>query len=187
MFTKYRARFTFRSADYPNATCQRGLRDDNDPAQSDRIVRLKKASHRTGDGGDITFTELFTERLDWARCLMMRMRELYEAVKWAPVPSSLNAFGRLYERAFKYGVLVAVIIAAWVAIKHLVLHIDPARAAIFDTVVFNAAGILGVFLGIRDEKARNGGVLSFGAGVKTGFFVALTYAVLTAIYFAVLL
>ena len=91
------------------------------------------------------------------------------------------------KRAFKYGVLVAVIIAVWVAVKHLVLHIDPSRAALFDTIVFNAAGILGVFLGIRDEKARNGGVLSFGAGVKTGFFVALTYAVLTAIYFAVML
>ncbi|MEO8434673.1 MAG: DUF4199 domain-containing protein [Pyrinomonadaceae bacterium] len=91
------------------------------------------------------------------------------------------------QKTFKYGVLVAIIIAAWVALKHLVLHIDPARAAIFDTIVFNAAGILGLFLGISAEKARNGGALSFGAGVKTGFFVALNYAVLTAIYFAVLL
>ena len=91
------------------------------------------------------------------------------------------------KKAFKDGVLVAIIIATWVALKHLILHIDPARAAIFDTIVFNAAGILGICLGIRDEKVRNGGVLSFGAGVKTGFFVALTYAVLTAIYFAVLL
>lgn len=91
------------------------------------------------------------------------------------------------KRAFKYGVLVAIIIAAWVALKRLVLHIDPARAAIFDMIVFNTAGILGVFLGIRDEKARNGGALTFGTGVKTGFFIALTYAVLTAIYFALLL
>jgi len=91
------------------------------------------------------------------------------------------------KNAFKYGVLVAIIIATWIALKHLVLHIDPARAAIFDTIVFNAAGILGLFLGIGGEKARNDGVLSFGAGVKTGFFIALTYAVLTATYFAVLL
>src|SRR5688500_7227971 len=89
------------------------------------------------------------------------------------------------KKAFKYGVLVAIIIATWVAVKHLVLHLDPARGAIFDTVVFNGAGILGLFLGIGAEKARNGGVLSFGAGVKTGFFISLTCAILTAIFFAI--
>ncbi|SRR6266516_888976 len=91
------------------------------------------------------------------------------------------------KRAFKYGLLVTVIIVLWVALKHFVLHIDPARAAVFDTIIFNVAGILGLSLGIRDRKRANGGSLTFGEGVKTGFSIAITYAVLTSIYFATLL
>ena len=91
------------------------------------------------------------------------------------------------RRALKYGVLVTIIIATWVALKHVVLHIDPARAAILDTIIFNVAGIVGLSLGIRDKRVANGGSLTFGAALKTGFSIALTYAVLTAIYFAILL
>ncbi|HEY3028307.1 MAG TPA: DUF4199 domain-containing protein [Pyrinomonadaceae bacterium] len=91
------------------------------------------------------------------------------------------------KRAFKYGLLVTLIIVLWVALKHFVLHIDPARAAVFDTIIFNVAGILGLSLGIRDRKGANGGSLTFGEGVKTGFSIAVTYAVLTSIYFATLL
>ena len=91
------------------------------------------------------------------------------------------------KRAFKYGLLVTVIIVLWVALKHLGLHIDPARAAVFDLIIFNAAGILGLSLGIRDLRRANGGSLTFGEGVRTGFSIAVTYAVLTSIYFAILL
>lgn len=91
------------------------------------------------------------------------------------------------KRALKYGLLVTSIIVVWVALKHFGLHIDPARAAIFDTIIFNVAGILGLSLGIRDQRLANGGWLTFFQGVKTGFFIAVTYAVLTSIYFAGLL
>jgi len=87
----------------------------------------------------------------------------------------------------KYGLLVTVMIVLWVALKHFALHIDPARAAIFDTIIFNVAGILGLSLGIRDLRRANGGSLTFGEGIKTGFSIAVTYAVLTSIYFAILL
>lgn len=91
------------------------------------------------------------------------------------------------KRALKFGILVAGIIAAWVALKHWGLHLDPSRTAMFDTVVFTAAGILGLFLGIKDKRSANGGVLTFGEGFKTGVCIAATYSVLTAIYFAILL
>jgi uncharacterized protein DUF4199 len=91
------------------------------------------------------------------------------------------------KRALKYGVLVTAIIAVWVALKHWGLHLDPARAAIFDTVIFNVAGLIGLSLGISEKRAANNGVLSFGEGMKTGVSIAFAYAVLTAIYFAILL
>ena len=91
------------------------------------------------------------------------------------------------KRAFKYGLLVTVIIVVWVAFKHFVLHIDPARAAVVDTIIFNVAGILGLSLGISDRRRANGGSLTFGEGVKTGFSIAVTYALLTSVYFAILL
>jgi len=91
------------------------------------------------------------------------------------------------KRALKYGILVAVIIAVWIALKHWGLHLDQTRAAIFDTVIFNVAGIIGLALGISDKRAANNGALTFGEGMKTGVAIAITYAVLTAIYFALVL
>ncbi|MDX6611097.1 MAG: hypothetical protein QOD75_283 [Blastocatellia bacterium] len=91
------------------------------------------------------------------------------------------------KRALKYGLLVAVIIAVWIALKHWGLHLDQTRAAIFDTVVFNVAGIIVLALGISDKRAANNGGLTFGEGMKTGVAIAITYAVLTAIFFALVL
>ena len=91
------------------------------------------------------------------------------------------------KRALKYGILVTVIIAAWVALKHFALHMDPSRGAIFDIVIFNVAGIIGLSLGIADKRSADGGSLTFGEGMKTGVSIAFAYAVLTSIYFAVLL
>ena len=91
------------------------------------------------------------------------------------------------KRALKYGILVTAIIAIWVALKHWGLHLDPTRAAIFDTVIFNVAGVIGLSLGISDKRSANQGTLTFGDGMATGVAIAITYAVLTAIYFAILL
>ena len=91
------------------------------------------------------------------------------------------------KRALKYGLLVTGIIAVWVALKHWGLHLEPARAAIFDTLVFNFAALIGLALGISEKRSANQGVLSFGEGMKTGVGIAISYATPTAIYFAILL
>jgi len=91
------------------------------------------------------------------------------------------------KRALTYGMLVSAIIAVWVALKHWGLNLDPARAAIFDTVIFNVAGLIGISLGISEKRSANHGALSFSQGLKTGVSIAITYATLTAIYFAILL
>lgn len=50
--------------------------------------------------------------------------------------------------ALRYGIAVALVVAAWVALKHLVLKLDPQTAQITDIVVFNLAAIIGLALGI---------------------------------------
>ena len=73
------------------------------------------------------------------------------------------------------------------ALKHFVLHLESQPAQIADIAIFNLAAIVGLTLGIRSKRAANGGLLTFGAGLKTGISIAVTYAILTSIYFAVLL
>jgi uncharacterized protein DUF4199 len=89
--------------------------------------------------------------------------------------------------AFKYGVLVTIAIAAWVAFKHFVLRLEGPSAQLADMFVFNFAAIVGLTLGIRQRRITNGGSLTFSQGLKTGISIAVTYAILTSIYFAVLL
>ena len=89
--------------------------------------------------------------------------------------------------ALKYGVLVTVVIAGWVALKHFVLHFDGQLAQIADVVIFNLSAIVGLTLGIRAKRSTNGGWLTFLDGWKTGISIAVTYAILTSLYFLFLL
>jgi Protein of unknown function (DUF4199) len=89
--------------------------------------------------------------------------------------------------ALKYGIAVTVVIAAWVALKHFMLHLESQPAQIADIVIFNLAAIIGLVLGVRAKRTTNGGWLTFGDGWKTGISIAVTYAILTSAYFAILL
>jgi hypothetical protein len=89
--------------------------------------------------------------------------------------------------ALKYGIAVTLVIAAWVALKHFVLHLDSQPAQIADIVIFNLAAITGLTLGIREKRTTNGGTLTFGDGLLTGIKISVTYAILTSAYFALLL
>ena len=89
--------------------------------------------------------------------------------------------------ALKYGVAVTVIIAAWVALKHFVLHMEGPSAQLADLAVFNLSAIVALLFGIRERRMRNGDKLSFLQGLGTGVSIAVTYAILTSLYFAFLL
>ena len=93
----------------------------------------------------------------------------------------------LVKLALKYGFVVTVVIAAWVALKHFVLHLESQPAQVADVLIFNVAAIAGLVLGIREKRRMNGGTLTYGDGLITGIKIAVTYAILTSIYFAVLL
>jgi hypothetical protein len=89
--------------------------------------------------------------------------------------------------ALKYGIAVTLVIAAWVALKHFVLHLEGPKAQLADVVVFNLSAIVGLTLGIRAKRKTNGGWLTFVKGWKTGISIAVTYAILTSLYFVLLL
>jgi hypothetical protein len=87
----------------------------------------------------------------------------------------------------KYGIAVTAAIAAWVALKHFVLHFESSSAQIVDLLIFNLAAITGLMFGIKEKRRMNDGTLVFGDGLITGIKIAVTYAVLTSAYFAALL
>ncbi|HYR74424.1 MAG TPA: DUF4199 domain-containing protein [Pyrinomonadaceae bacterium] len=89
--------------------------------------------------------------------------------------------------ALKYGIAVTLVIAAWVALKHFVLHLEGTPAQVADFVIFNLAATIGLTLGIKEKRTANGGMLTFGDGLLTGIKIAVTYAILTSVYFAILL
>lgn len=89
--------------------------------------------------------------------------------------------------ALKYGIAVTLVIAAWVALKHFVLHLEGANAQFADIAVFNFTAIVALMLGIKERRMANGNSLTFGHGFLTGLSIAVTYAILTSLYFVVLL
>src|SRR5947207_13702860 len=94
---------------------------------------------------------------------------------------------QIMKLALKYGILVTFVIAAWVALKHFVLHLESRPAQFADVVIFNLTAITGLTLGIREKRTINGRTLTFGDGLFTGIKIAFTYAILTSAYFALLL
>jgi hypothetical protein len=94
---------------------------------------------------------------------------------------------RTMKLALKYGIAVTVVIAGWVAVKHFVLDFEGPRAQIADLVVFNLSAIVGLTMGIRAKRKTNAGWLTFIQGWKTGISIAVTYSILTSLYFVMLL
>ena len=91
------------------------------------------------------------------------------------------------KSALKYGVAVTLIIAAWVALKHFVLHLQGPSAQMTDIAVFNLTAIVALGMGIKEKRVANGDRLTFLQGLGTGVSIAITYAILTSLYFALLL
>jgi uncharacterized protein DUF4199 len=89
--------------------------------------------------------------------------------------------------ALKYGIGVTLVIAAWVALKHFVLHLEGQQAQFADIAVFNFAAIVGLMMGIKERRIANGDSLTFGQGFITGISIAVAYSILTSLYFVFLL
>jgi len=89
--------------------------------------------------------------------------------------------------ALKYGIPVTLIIAAWVALKHFVLHIQGDSAQFADIAVFNLSAIVALMLGIKERRSMNEDHFTFRQAFGTGVSITATYTILTSLYFALLL
>ena len=89
--------------------------------------------------------------------------------------------------ALKYGIAVTLIIAAWVALKHFVLHLEGPSAQFADVAIFNFTAIVALAIGIKEKRMAKKNRLTFLQGLGTGVSIAITYAILTSLYFALLL
>jgi hypothetical protein len=87
----------------------------------------------------------------------------------------------------KYGIAVTLVIAVWVALKHFVLHFEGPSAQFADVAIFNLTAIVALMMGIKERRMANGDRLTFLQGFGVGMSIAVTYAILTSLYFALLL
>src|SRR5689334_10886435 len=104
-----------------------------------------------------------------------------------PVNRRQGCLRSFMKITLKYGIGVTLVIAVWVALKHFVLRLEGPSAQLADVAVFNFAAIVGLMLGIKEKRLANGNKLTFGDGFLTGLGIAITYAILTSLYFAFLL
>jgi hypothetical protein len=90
------------------------------------------------------------------------------------------------KTALKYGLLITVVVVLWIVIVRMLLGMAAGpKGQIVSGVLFNAAAILAIFLGMRERKKALVGALSFKAGVKTGMAISLVYAISACLFFMI--
>jgi len=88
--------------------------------------------------------------------------------------------------ALKYGLLITVVVVLWIVIVRMLLGMGAGpKGQIVSGVLFNAAAILAIFLGMRERKRALVGALSFKEGVKTGMAISLVYAISACLFFMI--
>jgi hypothetical protein len=68
-----------------------------------------------------------------------------------------------------------------------VLHLQGPSAQLTDVAVFNLTAIVALGMGIKEKRIANRDRLTFLQGLGTGMSIAITYAILTSLYFVLLL
>jgi hypothetical protein len=88
--------------------------------------------------------------------------------------------------ALKYGLLITLVVVLWIVIVRLWLGMGGGpQGQIISGILFNAAAILTIFLGMRERKKELGGSLPFKDGVKTGMAISLVYAISSCLFFMI--
>ena len=88
--------------------------------------------------------------------------------------------------ALKYGLLITFVVVLWIVIVRLWLKGGGGpQGQIISGLLFNAAAIVAIFLGMRERKKALGGAMRFKEGVKTGMAISLVYAISSCLFFMI--
>jgi hypothetical protein len=86
--------------------------------------------------------------------------------------------------SIKYGLSLAAAVIVWTLLIVFVLRVsDPPKLQALNGLVYNVLAILFLSLGIREQRAVNGGALILGEGVVTGISIMVVYAIITTTFF----
>jgi len=90
--------------------------------------------------------------------------------------------------AIKYGLIIALVAAAWVIVAHsLVTNLQSIIHTLGTPVFFNVALFIGIFLGISAFRRQSDDEATFKQSLKTGVWISLVYSIAIALFFAVVL
>ncbi len=90
--------------------------------------------------------------------------------------------------ALKYGLLITVVVVAWVLFTRVMFPLAPDSSAnVLAPILFNLAAIVAIYLGIAARKEEVAGDLGFKQALKTGMSIALVYALTSSLFFVILL
>lgn len=88
----------------------------------------------------------------------------------------------------RYGLSITLVVVLWVLIARFLIGIESSSVAdLLASVFFNLTAIVSIYFGLKARKNELSGELTFKEGVKTGFSIALVYAVSSCLFFAIVL
>ena len=86
----------------------------------------------------------------------------------------------------KYGLLITLVVVAWIMIVHYVLKISPeSKFNLVAPLLFNLAQLFLIFSGIRERKGELDDRFTFREGVRTGTSISLVYAISVCLFFLI--
>ena len=88
--------------------------------------------------------------------------------------------------ALKYGLLITLVVVFWIVIVRLWLGRGGGPTGqVMSGLLFNAAAVIAILLGMRERKEALGGAMRFKEGVKTGMAISLVYAISSCLFFMI--
>jgi Protein of unknown function (DUF4199) len=86
--------------------------------------------------------------------------------------------------ALKYGLLITLVVVAWVVIVRFVINLGPdSKLNLAAPLLFNLAAFFSIYFGIREHKRDIGDRFTFKKGIKTGAAISLVYATSACLFF----
>jgi uncharacterized membrane protein len=92
------------------------------------------------------------------------------------------------KTSLKYGLLTAVLAAAWVLIAHNVISNPSSLVHQLGTpIIFNVLQFALIYLGIKSVERQKGDRPAFKEGLKTGVGISVVYGLALSLFFVVVL